>query len=153
MLPLATLGEQPWESVKRATTALRPICLARPPLKLRLEGLAGLPNNNQPRYVVVNVGGDDEALRALQADIARAVAPLLSPSEKVFAPQVTLGRLKVESEQHRTALGRAVRMTASEVLGEWTASSVELLRSEADQSGVHLAAVENFPLGAGITSP
>ena len=150
MLPLATLGEQPWEMVKRATSVLRPLCLSKAPLQLKLEGVVGLPNNTQPRWVAIKVAGDEAGLRQLQAEIAKALGPLLTPSEKGFEPQVPLGRLKIESEQVRTAFGRAVRMTQAEVLGEWTASAVELLRSEADQNGVHLAAVESFPLGAGV---
>src|SRR5258708_26193093 len=50
MLSLCALGEQPWDMIKRATTALGPICAKYPALTLNLEGLQGLPNNNQPRY-------------------------------------------------------------------------------------------------------
>lgn len=148
-LMLCGLGEQPWDMVKRATSVLGAICAKYPPLNLRLEGLAGIPNNNQPRYVAVNAGGDIEKLCYLREEIARALAPMLPPNEKTFTPQVTLGRLKMESEQARSGLGRAVRMTPPEVLGEWTADAIEILRADANSAGVQYQSVERFPLGVG----
>ncbi|MEA2551885.1 MAG: 2,3-cyclic 3-phosphodiesterase [Fimbriimonadaceae bacterium] len=151
LLTLCALGEQQWDMVKRATTVLGPVCAKYPSLNLQLEGLQGLPNNNQPRFVAVGVTGDVDALKRLREEIARAVGPMLPPTEKEFAPQVMLGRLKVESEQARTALGRSVRMSPPEVLGTWQAGSVEALRTEATSTGVMYHTIESFPLAAPAT--
>jgi 2'-5' RNA ligase len=148
MLTLCALGEQQWESVKRASGAIGPVCAKYPALNLGLEGLIGIPNANQPRYVAVGVVGDVDPLRRLREEIARAVGPMLPPSEKEFVPQVILGRLKTESEQARTALGRAVRMTPPESLGTWQVGEVQILRSDATSAGVAYQVVEKFPLGA-----
>lgn len=146
LLMLCGLGEQPWDMVKRATSVLGAIAGKYAPLNLKLEGLTGIPNNNQPRYVAANVGGDVEKLCFLREEIARALAPMLPATEKTFSPQVTLGRLKVESEQARSGLGRAVRMTPPEVIGTWTADAIEVLRADATSAGVQYQSVERFPL-------
>jgi len=148
LLTLCALGEQPWDMVQRAVGAIRPVCDRYAPLNLNLEGLQGIPNNNQPRYVAVQAGGDLDALKRLREEIARAIGPLLPASEKEFVPNVVLGRLKAESEQGRTALGRAVRMTPPENLGTWTANEVQLLRTDATSTGVQYQVIEKFGLAA-----
>src|SRR3954466_8428126 len=55
LLNLCALGEQQWEMVKRGSGAIGPICAKYPALNLRLEGLIGIPNNNQPRFVAVGI--------------------------------------------------------------------------------------------------
>jgi len=148
LLTLCALGEQPWEAVKRATGTVGRICAKYASLNLKLEGLLGLPNNNQPRFAAVNVTGDLDALKRLREEIARAVGSMMAPSEKEFMPMVVLGRLKVESEQARTALGRAVRMSQPEVLAEWQAAEIQLLRTDAGANGVTYQTVEKFALSA-----
>lgn len=148
ILILCALGEQQWDMVKRASGVLGPICAKYPPLTLNLEGVQGLPNNNQPRYATINVTGDLDGLKRLREEIAGAMAPLIPPSEKEFSPSVVLGRLKMESEQARTGLGRAVRMTPSEIVATWQAPVVELVRAEASTGGVQYMTVEKFGLTA-----
>lgn len=148
ILMLCALGEQQWDMVKRAAGALGPICAKYPPLTLNLEGLQGIPNNNQPRYATIGITGDLDALKRLREEIARACAPLIPPTEKEFSPSVVLGRLKMESEQARTGLGRAVRMTPNEIVATWQAPIVELVRSEATSGGVQYLTVEKFGLTA-----
>ena len=149
LLTLCALGEQQWQTVQRASGAVGPICAKYAALTLRLEGLQGLPNNNQPRFVYVGVAGDTDALRRLREEIARALGPLLPPTEKEFEPRIMLGRLKVESEQARTALGRALRMSPAESVGEWKAGDVQLLRTDATTAGVTYQTIEKFTLSAG----
>src|SRR5690349_15595235 len=68
LLTLCGLGEQQWETVKRAVGAVGPVCAKYPPLNLRLEGLLGLPNNNQPRFAAVGVTGDLDTLKRLREE-------------------------------------------------------------------------------------
>lgn len=148
MLPLCAIGDQPWERVKWAAAQVAPVCAKYPPLNLKLEGLQGIPNLNQPRYVAIGITGDLDTLKRLREEIARAIGPLLAPSEREFAPQLVIGRLKAESEQGRTALGRAVRMTASEILFAWQVPAIELLRADASTTGVQYQSIEKFNLAA-----
>ena len=149
LLTLCALGEQQWETVKRAVGAVGPICAKYPPLNLKLEGLMGLPNNNQPRFAAVGVAGDLEALKKLREEIARSVGSMKAATEKEFSPMVVLGRLKVESEQARTALGRAIRMSPAEVIAEWQAGEVQFLRTDATSGGIQYQTIEKF----GLTAP
>lgn len=149
---LCALGEQPWEMVQRATSVLGPICEKYAAPRLVLESLAGIPNATQPRYVNINIGGDTEIVTALQAELAKSLFMLMTANEKGFVPQVTLGRLKIESEQARTMLGRALRLIPSEALGEWRPTAVEVMRTVADSTGVHYETVQKFQLAAPVTA-
>jgi 2'-5' RNA ligase len=148
MINLCTFGDQPWEMVKRATGVIGPICAKYAPLNLKLEGVVGLPSQNQPRIAALAVGGDVDGLKRLREEVARALAMLVPASEKEFQPLVILGRLKMESEQARTALGRAVRMTPAEVVCEWSVPEIQLLRSDVSPNGVQYQKLEGFPLSA-----
>jgi 2'-5' RNA ligase len=147
-LTLCTLSEQPMEMLQRANSLLPQVVARHPGMDLKLEGLVGIPNQTQPRHIYVNVTGETEALCDLQADLARTLAPMMTPTEKAFQPLIHLGRLKVESEQARTALGRGVRMVPNEVYGEFRASVVDLLISQAGPSGVALSGIGRYRLGS-----
>lgn len=153
VLTLCALGEQGWDRVKQSVALIGPICARYPAMHLKLEGVMGLPNNNQPRFVAAGVAGDTERLLLFREELARALAPLIPPSEKAYVPHVLLGRLRVESEQARTALGRAVRMMSAESFGEWVADSVELIRADAGASGIQYVTVERFSFAAAEPAP
>jgi 2'-5' RNA ligase len=147
MLPILAMGEQPPERVIQATTVIGPICRRYQPFRIRLEGLIGLPNNTQPRYVGFNVTGDVEQLCLMREEIARACAPIVPLTEKQYHPHVDLGRLKLESEQARSGLGRAVKLLQSESVGEWTATTLEILRAGSGTMGVSYDTVQSLPIG------
>lgn len=115
-------------------------------MNLCLEGLFGLPNNVQPRYVCLNLTGDLERLRMLQASLQRHFAQVTGPVEgRGFEPHIVLGRLKKESEPERVALGRGLRLMQSVTAGSFTLNEVQLLRAVA-ADGVSYEVVRSFPL-------
>ncbi len=118
------------------------------PMQLALDGLTGLPNNVQPRYVTIDVTGEVDKLRMLQASIQRQVGQLTGPIEgRGFEPHIVLGRLKKESEPERVNLGRGMRLIKESKAGSFTLSEVHLLRNAA-ADGVSYEIVRAFPLGA-----
>lgn len=66
-----------------------------PPLSLHLQGLGHFPPRGEPRVVWAGLGGDVDALVALQRQLATRAAELEIPTEKrPYVPHVTLGRVK-----------------------------------------------------------
>lgn len=116
------------------------------PITLTLEGLEGLPNNVQPRYVCMKLGGNIQRLTTLQGAIQRVTGQLTGPQEcRGFQPHIVLGRLKKESEPERVALGRGMRLMAAATAGEFTMDSVSLIRNTA-ADGVSYEVMKSIPL-------
>ena len=66
-----------------------------PPLSLSLQRLGHFPERGEPRVVWAALGGDIEALTALQTRLAQQAERLDVPREKRgFVPHVTLGRVR-----------------------------------------------------------
>ncbi|MBL9075942.1 MAG: RNA 2',3'-cyclic phosphodiesterase [Planctomycetes bacterium] len=66
-----------------------------PALSLRLQGLGHFPPRGEPRVVWAALGGDIEALTALQERVAAlAEQHGVERDERGFTPHVTLGRVK-----------------------------------------------------------
>lgn len=128
-LTLAFLGELP--SVQDVHEQLR--AARRAPFELRLEG-SGRFGRQGP--VWVGVGGDVDALRALQASVARAVrAAGVQLEQQAYRPHVTVGR-----KGHPDPASLAGYRGPS-----WRACEVELVRSDLGRPVVHTV-LERYPL-------
>jgi 2'-5' RNA ligase len=143
------LGELSIPTVEMVKQTIRPIFTQHPSMALTLEGLGGSPSSMQPRYVWCGVTGDVQQLITLHNALEAKLLPILREYEaKPFVPNLGLGRLKQESEQNRTQLGRAIRMSQVGCVGELMVNQVELLRSAVTASGPSLLPIESFPLGS-----
>jgi 2'-5' RNA ligase len=92
-LTLVFAGDVDEPTVDALREAVRTIAV--PKLSLSLQGLGHFPERGEPRVVWVALGGDLEALTALQAELAGQAERLGVPREKRgFVPHVTLGRVR-----------------------------------------------------------
>lgn len=92
-LTLLFAGELPDENAAPLAELVRTVEL--PPLSLSLHELGAFPPRGIPRVVWVGLGGDVDALAALQQELERGAEPLGVPRERRgFVPHVTLGRVK-----------------------------------------------------------
>lgn len=110
-------------------------------LRLRVRGVGEFGG----RVVWAGLAGDVEPLKQLAGDIRNAMARLGFEIEKrEFNPHVTLGRLRIPSRAVRTKLGT----WREHEFGEFTATDVELIRSELSPHGSRHTVLEKFPLRA-----
>ncbi len=146
VLSLVSFGETTPDRLAVVPSLVEAAVRGHGPINLKLEGLSGLPNNVQPRYICINISGDVQKLMALQASIQRSLVQLTGPPDgKGFQPHVVLGRIKKESDQERVALGRGMRLLMNTTGGAFTMDSVGLIRNMAAE-GVSYAVMKSIPL-------
>ncbi len=153
LIPFAQPGELRPETVERLKPVVAAACAEIPPFRLELAGLEGVPNSVQPRWICMSLKGDLESLTRLQARVHQAVTSVVGPMEsRPFQPQFMLGRLKIESESIRTALGRGLRLLKDSDLGEFEVQGVDIVRSAASTTGTSLVTVQHAAL-QGVSAP
>ncbi|HXT11704.1 MAG TPA: RNA 2',3'-cyclic phosphodiesterase [Candidatus Angelobacter sp.] len=146
-LTLKFLGNVAEARVAELVEALRGACLDFPPLLLRAERIGFFPNSRIPRVVWVWVADGKEILARLQKAIERAVGQFTEErDEKQFTGHVTLGRIPRLRRSEAELLAKIEREMAKRFFGEWTAGSVELIRSELSSGGSRYTTVAAFPL-------
>jgi len=150
ILPILQFGEVSEMIIPRLNAILAAGCRATAPIELQLEGLVGLPNQVQPRYACLGLGGDVDRFEKLHLNIVDALSRVISlPEGTLYHPLVMLGRLRQEAEQTRVALGRGMRVMAPPHLGSFTLDAVHLLRATAAE-GVSSVVEQAYPLGPNV---
>jgi hypothetical protein len=150
---VCTPGEVNPTTLARIVAVVRQLAGETPPVSVRIAGLAGEPNANQPRSAVLTVSGDEGRLEALGKQILTEAA-ILADHENGFKGRVEIGRLKQLTEQGRTNLGRAIRMASVPEVPAVTVSSLQILLAHAGPTGPELRAFETVPLtGGGVMPP
>ncbi len=129
-LTLKFLGDVDPERVPSLTDALRTVCQGFPPLQLRARQIGFFPNTRVPRVVWAGVEDLQQRLLPLQAALQQASLPFTSDApENDFVGHLTLARLRNLSPTDSRALTTAGAAMAARDFGDWTASSVSLMRS------------------------
>ena len=148
VLTLVPLGEIMVDRLAQVPTYAEIGCRGFGQMNLSLEGLSGIPNLVQPRYVSMGFTGDVAKLIQLQAALTRAMLPIIGipPDGKPFVPHIVLGRLRQESEPQRVALGRGIRLMTGATAGSFVMDHIELIRNEAAE-GINYMVTKNFSLG------
>jgi len=144
---LMSLGELNTLTFENVKTTLPRVAAQFKPFPITLEGLGGTPSNLQPRFVWTAIGGNEAEVIRLHNAVERAMMPIVPGYLAVpFKPHVDLGRMKIESEANRTALGRAIKMAQVGVIYQMEVSHLELFRSTATTQGPHLLSYGTYPL-------
>lgn len=146
-LTIMHLGEISLYALEQVKTAIGSSLAVYHQMNLNLEGLAGSPNNLQPRFVWTAVTGDVEELTKIHNHLERLLMHLLREyNAKPFVPHLDLGRIKIESEHNRTALGRAIKMVAMGMIGSFRVDKIELMRAVTTSAGPSLELLQAYPL-------
>lgn len=133
-LTLKFLGNVPAADTVALSEAVRAVCAAAPPLRLRAEGAGFFPNESAPRVFWVEIKSLDGRLMEFQRQLEAAVERFAEKREKkTFTAHVTLARL--EKLGRREAEKWMARLRKDQAFGEWTASEVELVQSTLSPSG------------------
>jgi len=94
-LTLKFLGDIQHGDVDRIGVAMADAVSEFAPLSLAVKGTGVFPGIKRPRVIWVGIGGDTQALLALQNRLEEKLAPLGFPLEKrAFKAHLTLGRIK-----------------------------------------------------------
>jgi len=123
--------------------AVRAVCAAASPLRLRAEGTGFFPNESSPRVFWVGIKSVDGRLREFQHQLETAVERFVEkPEAKKFTAQVTLARF--EKLVGRETQKWTPQLSINQTYGEWTANEIELVQSTLSPSGTSHAIFDRF---------
>ncbi len=155
-LTLKFLGNVAETRVSELTEALRNACASAEPLHLRAEHIGFFPGARVPRVLWVDVHDEKDALprvqKIVEAGVGKFVAEDTSPAgrqrsqEKAFTGHITLGRIQRIRSSEAETLAKAADDVEDPFFGEWTASHVELIRSELLSGGSRYTTLAEVPL-------
>jgi 2'-5' RNA ligase len=162
-LTMRFLGSVEAPQVDRLNEMLRRACAGTGELQLHAGTIGVFPGVRRPR--VVWAGVDDRAgrLSLLQRSIEAATAAFTNePPQEKFTGHITLARCREINRADASTLATLVEKMAGRSFGEWTAASVEVIRSQPTSQGSRyttLASVALLPsvndddLDSGVPAP
>jgi 2'-5' RNA ligase len=150
-LTLKFLGDTPMDQVEEVKAALSRAAAKVDPFSFSVSGLGCFPNVRQPRVVWVGLLEPTGTLVRLRDGVEAEVAPLGFPTEnRPFSPHLTLGRVQRDSSKSEVRkIGEVVAASAIGTVGEMTARSVCLIRSDLRPSGAVYSTLFEVELKAG----
>jgi 2'-5' RNA ligase len=152
-LTLKFLGDVDAARVEALGEAIRAACRGFAALHLRAERVGFFPDLRYPRVVWTGVQDQAERLPRLQQAVDAATRDFtIEQKDERFTGHVTLARIKAIRRPETGALGKAAAGLAEEVFGQWTAGSIELMRSVlspqgASHSSLATIALADLPVG------
>ena len=152
-LTLKFLGDVDAARVEALGEAIRAACRGFGALHLRAERVGFFPDERCPRVVWTGVQDQAERLPRLQQAVDAATRDFtIEQKDERFTGHVTLARIKAIRRPETGALGKAAAGLAEEVFGQWTAGSIELMRSVlspqgASHSSLATIALADLPVG------
>lgn len=143
---LAFLGEQDDASVARAIAAARAAAENVRPFQLRLGQVGVFGSERAPRVVWVALDGQVDRLRALQRQLAVELKAreVSWDDSKLFAPHLTLARIKSMLEARATA--QLAKLRAEPPRAEpWTVAELHVMRSDLTPNGARYTPLAVIP--------
>ncbi|KAB8141872.1 RNA 2',3'-cyclic phosphodiesterase [Chloroflexia bacterium SDU3-3] len=148
-LTLVFLGETDEALLGPVGQAARAVAARHQPIALQLDGHGAFPSTSSPQVLWLGVGGGIAALRALQADLVRALQPLgFEPEQRAYAPHITLGRVHREAAPAQLAqIARDLASAPPPAPADWLASHITLYESQTQPHGPHYSERDTIALG------
>ena len=136
-LTLKFLGDIEPALVEDVLRAMEQAASGTLPFQVHLNGLGVFPNLRRPRVLWAGVGGDMDALGALQEKVEAAMEGLAFPRERrAFNPHLTLGRVRdTISAVARQRVGGMVSQGSLDGADPWPVNAVHLMRSNLTPDG------------------
>jgi len=146
-LTLKFLGETPAGRVAAITTALPGATRGRPGFRLALGAPGAFGNRRGPRVLWLDVIGDIEPLRGLQAAVEEALVDIgFPPEERGFSPHLTLARVPQPARPGTAErIAQALR-AVTPPRAEFDVREVVLMRSTLQPGGAVYERLAAFPL-------
>jgi 2'-5' RNA ligase len=136
-LTLKFLGDINPALIQDVLRAMKQPASGTVPFQLHLDGLGVFPNIRRPRVLWAGVGGDMDALEALQEKVEAAMEGLDFPRERrAFSPHLTLGRVRdTISAVARQRVGGLMSQASLDGADPWPVNGVHLMRSNLTPDG------------------
>lgn len=146
-LTLKFLGETPAGRVPAIIEALAGATRGRPGLRLALGAPGTFGNRRGPRVLWLDVIGDLQHLRELQAAVEEALVELgFPPEERDFSPHLTLARVGQPARPGTSErIGKALRAVTPPRV-EFEVGEIVLMRSILQPGGAVYERLAAFPL-------
>jgi 2'-5' RNA ligase len=146
-LTLSFLGKVPLSRVENLITALRDVCEEFAPLTLVSTGIGFFPGARRPRVIWAGVNDANGRLSALWRALQLVTRPFTAEkAEESFSGHITLARVNRVPGGQADALMKAAENLAGTTFGEWTATHVDLMRSELSPQGARHIVLAAVPL-------
>ena len=147
-LTLKFLGDLDPALVQDVLLAMEQAASGSSPFHLHLNGLGVFPNQRRPRILWAGLGGDLDALGALQEKLESAMSDLDFPRERrTFNPHLTLGRVRDGvSAVARQRVGAVVSSGSLDGADSWPVNVVHLMRSNLTPDGAVYSSLGSVPL-------
>jgi RNA 2',3'-cyclic 3'-phosphodiesterase len=150
-LTLRFLGDVSSDRLTALRESLHVVCSGARALRLEARGIGFFPNARSPRVVWVGINDDENRLAGLQKKIESAVQSFVTgPGGEHFAGHATLGRFKRFNNFEIKALTTTVETMKNRTWGKWTATEVEVVRSELSRIGTAYRVLATLFLGGKI---
>ena len=146
-LTLRFLGNVPVnqleELVEQSRLSARPFA----PLHLTAQRLGFFPNAKLPRIIWAGISDRDNQLENLWRSLQSAVQPFTREEpETQFKAHVTLGRINRLRRPETLDLAKTAAQFDNQSFGQWTATQLELMRSELSPTGARHSELAAIPL-------
>lgn len=148
-LTLKFLGNIDFAVIDDIKKALRESVRGIPAISLGAENLGTFPNNIRVQVIWVGLTGELDRLQKLQQRIDKELSPLGFPAEKrAFSPHLTIARLRDRaSVNDRREIGRLVENTIFESSIDFSAKSINLMKSQLTREGPIYSVLDSVSLG------
>jgi len=148
-LTLKFLGEVDPLRLEALTLALRPACEGIGALRLGAAGVFVIPELRRPRLIWVAVEEMQHRLAQLHRAVEAAAAQFTSEEpEPAFKGHITLARCKAIARPRIDLLATLAKAMVERPFGEWTAETIEVVRSELGPGGSRYTTLAAIPLAA-----
>jgi 2'-5' RNA ligase len=135
-LTMKFLGNVPADQCPALLSAVNETCASFPPLRLTASRVGMFPNARNPRVIWIGVGDSAGMLPKLHASLETRVASFTAEKpENRFQAHVTIARVKQMRREEAEYLAQDAARFDSNILGSWTASRLDLIRSQLSSQG------------------
>jgi 2'-5' RNA ligase len=145
---LLFLGEVDDRALHAVCKAVQEVAASEPPFSLRVSGVGAFPTARRPKILWAGITEGAEPLQHLNAALEERMLELgcYRKEERGYAPHLTLGRVKGDSDSFAMAAELPKRLAWEG--GKFAAEEVLVFSSELDRDGPVYTVIGRAPLGA-----
>jgi RNA 2',3'-cyclic 3'-phosphodiesterase len=148
-LTLEFLGNVATGNVPPLEGVLKRVATAHRPFELSAGRVGAFSSVRNPRVIWAGIGGDLDAVQALQADVKNSVRSFVAEQEtRAYKPHVTLGRVRPVKARDLRQVSDALAAATERGFGSWRVYEFALMQSKLSPHGSQHSTLATFPLGS-----